>query len=332
MAHNLNENRMFYYGSKPWHGLGVELDHPATAREAIEAARLDYVVKKTQRELIGRDDDNGKQFPVFDHFATYRTDTYQSLGCVGQSYKVIQNTECFDFFDSVIGEGKAVYHTAGALGKGERIWVLAKLPNTMIIGKEDEVEKYLLLTNSHDGKSSLLMYFTPVRVVCQNTLNVSMKNAKEGIRIRHSGNIKVKVEEAQRVLGIATMFYSDFEKISNKFAETKLGKDQVETYFTDLLFNEEQKKNPEEHTRLVNQRNELLGLFEHGAGNEIKDVRHSLWTAYNAVTEYADHKKVVKREQSDPSLRLNSIWFGSAALFKKKAYSLALDLAGIGRG
>ena len=329
MGHNLNEERMFYYGEKPWHGLGVELNAPATSKEAIQAARLDYEVRKTERTLIGCDTNTGKQFPVFDQYATYRADTFQSLGAVGKGYKVIQNVECFDFFDSVIGEGKAVYHTAGALGKGERIWVLAKLPKTMIIGKEDEVEKYLLLTNSHDGKSSLTMYFTPVRVVCQNTLNVSMKDAKEGIRIRHSGNIKVKVEEAQRVLGIATMFYSDFEQISNKFASMKLNKTQAESYFTDLLFTEKQKENPHEHTRLSNQRDELLGLFEHGAGNEIKDIRHSLWTAYNAVTEYADHKKVVKREADDRTLRLNSIWFGSAALFKKKAYARALDIAGI---
>ena len=328
MGANLNEGRIFYVGSegKPWHGIGTELDKPATAKEAIQAARLDYRVEKSERPVFCRDQ-SGNEIKVHDHYGIYRSDTKQSLGCVGKGYKIIQNESSFDFFDSVVGEGKAIYNTAGALGRGERIWILAKLPGKMIISKEDEVEKYLLLTNSHDGKSSLRMYFTPIRVVCQNTLNASMQHAKGGVSIRHTGNIEAKVEEAQRILGLATLFYSDFEIISNKMADTKLDKAGAEDFFNKIIFGE--KEEADTSTRAQNQRDDLLGLFENGKGNRLPGVKHSVWAAYNAITEYADHHKTVRGEKQDPSLRLNSIWFGSGASLKTKAYNQALEFAGI---
>ena len=331
MSHNLNEGRIFYVGTegKPWHGIGTALEKPATAKEAIQAARLDYTVEKSKMSVFCRDE-NGREIKVHDHYGIYRTDTHQSLGCVGEGYKVIQNSSSFDFFDTVVGEGKAIYHTAGALGRGERIWILAKLPGNMIISREDEVEKYLLLTNSHDGKSSLRMYFTPIRVVCQNTLNMSMKYAKDGISIRHTGNIEAKVEEAQRVLGIASLFYSDFEVAANRMADVKMSKEEVELFFNQIVYGD--KKEDEVSTRSINQKNDLLGLFENGKGNKLEGVRHSVWAAYNAVTEYADHHKSVRREKDDPSLRLNSIWFGSGAMLKNRAYSQALEFAGITKG
>jgi phage/plasmid-like protein (TIGR03299 family) len=331
MAHNINDGRIFYVGSegKPWHGIGVALDNPATAKEAIQAARLDYQVERSQMPVICRDG-SGKEITIHDRYGIYRTDTKQGLGCVGDGYKIIQNVEAFEFFDTVVGEGKAVYHTAGALGRGERIWVMAKLPTNMIVGRNDVVEKYLLLTTSHDGKSSLRMYFTPVRVVCQNTLTSSLKDAKDGITIRHTGNIKAKVEEAQRVLGIANLFYSDFEEISNKMADTKLDKQGAEDFFNKIIFKD--KEEDDVSTRSQNQRDDLLALFENGKGQDIPEIRHSVWAAYNAVTEYADHHKTVRNVVKDPSTRLNSIWFGTGRDLKNRAYAAALELVGIGRG
>jgi phage/plasmid-like protein (TIGR03299 family) len=331
MAHNINDGRIFYVGSegKPWHGIGVALDNPATAKEAIQAARLDYEVKRSPMPVTFRDD-SLVEIPTYDRFGVYRSDTKQSLGIVGENYRIIQNASAFEFFDTVVGEGKAIYHTAGALGKGERIWILAKLPSNMVVGKNDTVEKYLLLTNSHDGKSSLRMFFTPIRVVCQNTLTSSLKDAKEGISIRHTGNIKAKVEEAQRVLGIASLFYSDFEEISNRMAEVKLDKKGAEEFFNKILF--KGKEEEDVSTRSQNQRDELLALFENGMGNDIPDIKHSVWTAYNAVTEYADHRKTIRNVDHDPSLRLNSIWFGTGRDLKNRAYTTALEFAGVNRG
>ena len=320
MAHNLNEGRMFYVKEVPWHGIGTKLEKPATAAEAIAAARLDY---KIESKSIHTEDGvliDGKK-------ATVRVDTQKPLGIVGDRYQIIQNVEAFSFFDVVVGEGQAIYHTAGALGSGERIWILAKLPENMMIAREDVVEKYLVLMNSHDGSTSLRMYFTPVRVVCQNTLTASLKDARDGISIRHIGDVKSKIDEARRALRIAVDYYAQFEQIAKQLVGVDMKVDMVEDYFDSLLFGDNPKA--KESKILQNRKEDLLGLFEHGAGNDNVEVRHTMWAAYNAVTEYMDHHKNFRGEKSDPSVRLKNIWFGSSAYMKNKAYALALQKVGI---
>jgi len=323
MAHNIMENkRMFFVGEKPWHGLGTELNEPATAVEAIKAADLDYTVVKEKVFAIH----NGSNVLVPGKFATINLANNLPLGIVGDNYKVIQNREAFSFFDVVVGEGQAIYQTAGALGKGERIWVLAKLPKEMVIAREDIVEKYLVLTNSHDGTSSLKMYFTPIRVVCQNTLNASLKDTGDGISIRHIGNVKSKIDEARRVLGIAVNYFSQFELISKQLVDVKLDVKKAESYFERILKID---GDDEASTRKENQKLDLLHLFEYGKGNDNPAVRHTMWAGYNAVTEYTDHYKAFRNEEEDKTNRLSSIWFGSAARLKGRAFSAALEIAGI---
>lgn len=320
MAHNINEGRMFYVGEKPWHGIGKELANPATAAEAIAAAQLDY-----QIDLLDVFTSNGNQ--AYGHKAAVRKDTGRVLGVVGDRYRIIQNREAFSFFDNIVGEGQAIYHTAGALGQGERIWILAKLPKDIILLREDVVEKYMVLTNSHDGTSALRAYFTPVRVVCQNTLNASLKDAGAGITIRHTGNLGSKVDEARRVLGITVSFYTQWEAIANQLIDVKLNVEQAEAYFNKVVFGG--KKVDEEATQLINRRNEMLNLFDSGKGQQIKGMEHSLWTAWNAVTEYSDHYRSVRGTSEDPSLRLKDAWFGTGAKMKEVAYAEALSMAGI---
>lgn len=134
MAHRINEDRIFYYGEKPWHNIGTELKKPATAKEAIEAARLDYEVVRWELNAVPDGNWSAKELlTIPDRFATVRKDTKQVLGIVSDKYQPIQNVEAFDFFDSIVGEGKAIYHTAGAFGVGERIWILARIVTATII-------------------------------------------------------------------------------------------------------------------------------------------------------------------------------------------------------
>jgi len=331
MGHNLNINnrtgkaRMFYVGEEPWHGLGIKLNEPATAKQAIVAADLDYKVEKAPLSWMVGD----HKAWIEDHKAVVRMDTKQALGVVGDGYKLIQNVEAFSFFDTIVGEGKAIYHTAGALGRGERIWVLAKLPKDLVIAREDVVEKYMILTNSHDGTSALKCYFSPVRVVCQNTLSMSLKDAKDGISIRHSGDIMSKVKEARRVLGISIKYYETFEEIAQFMAKKQLSKADVETYFDKVLGID--KAREKESAVLENRKDDLLGLFEHGKGNDRPGVRGSLWAGYNAVTEFVDHYKTIKGQGDDPTNRLKSIWFGAGARLKEKAFDEAYALVGAKR-
>lgn len=312
MSHNINEGRIFYHGQKPWHGIGTELDRPATSKEAITLARLGYEVEL--QPIFLKD---GTQVP--DRQASVRKDNNNVLGVVGNRYTVMQNVDAFNFFDNVVAEKLAMYHTAGALGKGERIWILAKLPKDMIIGKEDKVEEYLLLTNSHDGSTALQMYFTPIRVVCQNTLIASTRNKGQSIAIRHTTNMGSKVAEARRALGIAIDFYKELEEEFGNLANFSLKTQQVESYFDAVLKIKDGDK--ETSTRKKNEKDTLLGLFERGKGNDNPNIRHSAWCAYNAVAEYTDHYRTVKNSTENPSNRLKSIWLGSSARMKDRAYS-----------
>ena len=207
MAHNLNIHNgrasMMYVGDAPWHKLGVKLPKLATSAEAIEAAGLDYEVHKKQ--LFCKP--NGRHLvEVPRSFCTVRRDTEAVLGIVGDRYTVLQNEDAFTFFDSLVGTGEAIFETAGALGQGESIWLLAKLPGYIRVGRNDEVKKYLLLTNSHDGKSMVRAKLTPVRVVCNNTLSAALEGAEQEVRIRHTPSAVDRLEEAHKILGLTNAF------------------------------------------------------------------------------------------------------------------------------
>lgn len=313
MSHNINEDRVFTVG-KSWHGLGTIVEKEKTAKEAITLAKLDYRVKHTP--LYISTNNTNKEV---DKVAIIREDNNEVLGITTPKYKIVQNVDAFSFFDVVVGEGQAIYHSAGALGKGERIWILAKLPNDIVMG-DDIIEKYLCLTNSHDGKSSLRMYFTPVRVVCQNTLNMSMADASKGIAIRHTGNINYKVQEARRILGLSINYYNQFEQIVKEMENRELQDKELNNYFNIVL-----EINDKTSTRKENQKLDLLSLVDSGKGQKLGN-KHSLWKAYNSVTEYVDHYRTVKNVKNDATNKLSSIWFGSGAKLKEKAYNQALEL------
>lgn len=320
MAHNIAENkRMFYTGEAPWHGLGKKLENPATSREAIVAAGLDFEVEK--QPLTFMTGDALKTVPQFR--ATVRKDTGDFLGMVSERYTIVQNAEAFDFFDNIVGEKAAMYHTAGALGKGERIWILAKLPKNIIVFRDDVVEKYLLLTTSHDGRSPLMAYFTPVRVVCQNTLNASMTDASNGIAIRHVGDITAKVQEAREVLGLSMKYFGEFEETAKVFCAKQMNSQRLSAYMNRVLDVEE--ADLKDNKRLADTKATLMTLAETGKGNDRPGVRGTLWAAYNGVTEYADHYKKINTEK-DATNRLKSVWFGSSAKIKDRAFGLALSM------
>lgn len=323
MSHNIaDNNKVFVTGEPAWHGLGRVVETAQTAKQAIELAGLDYGIEKREIFFTSKNIDANKFLKHSDNCLIVRKDNDAVLGITTPKYQIIQNSEAFNFFDVVVGEGQAIYHTAGALGKGERIWILAKLPKNIVVGKDDVVEQYLCLTNSHDGKSSLRMYFTPVRVVCQNTLNMSMNDAKNGISMRHTGEIKNKVDEARRVLGISINYYTQFEKIIQSMEDKPMNGETVEKYFSTVLGI---KEDQEMSTRKENQMDELKNLFEKGQGQKLGN-KHSVWKAYNAVTEYVDHFSSIKNLKEDKTNKLTNIWFGTGAKLKEKAYDEALAL------
>ncbi len=324
MPHDLattnDQPAMMYAGEVPWHGLGTRLDEPATAREAIDAAGLDYLA-----ELRSIQTDEG--IPIPTRKAVGRSDSGAILGVVGNSYVPVQNYQAFGFLDAVVAEGSLRYHTAGALGKGERIWMLAKLPDDIRVKNSDDItEKYLLLSNSHDGSSSLRVHFTPIRVVCANTLAIAARYGRgQGVSIIHKGDLAAKVQQAQEVLGLAKRFYDDAEEQINRLARHYPSLRQLGEYFRQVY-----PDSPDgESSRTKNVRQEMLRLFEEGIGHDIPEIRHTTWTALNAVTEYVDHYRSTrgKSPSQKASNRLESAWFGSGARLKERAWDLALQMA-----
>ena len=285
MAHNLAQTNgktaMFYFGEAPWHKLGTKLENPATAAEAIEAAGLNYGV-----ELVPLQTQAG--IPVPQRKGVIRSDTKQVLGTVGKDYVPIQNREAFQFLDSLVADNALRFHTAGALGKGEKIWMLAKLPGHIRVKNSDDItDKFLLLHNSHDGSSCLRVHFTPIRVVCQNTLAVAERNGHgQGCSLRHRGELEAQIREAQRVLGLADNFSNDLQPKVDLLASYYPTQDEIQKFF-ETLYPDPEDGNP---SRAENVRTELSRLFDEGIGQDIPGIRHSAWAALHAVTEYVDHR------------------------------------------
>jgi len=332
MAHNVNS--MFSADQVPWHGLGKIVKGRLAAAEAIVAAGLDWEVEK-RPIFIQRASDQGARFLATSKGqAVVRKDTGAVLGVVGPRWEPLQNKPAFSFFDEVVGKGQAIYETAGALGAGEKIWILAKLPGEIVIRKneEDRTEKYLLFTNNHDGSAAVRMWFTPVRVVCQNTLSAAtnLKRRDEGINLRHTKNIHEKVNEAQKALGLAVKFYDELGATFNTLAEKRAETRAVKAYFESLFpipeeAPENEKAIENAHHRLA----ELQRAYRNDPTNNLPGIQETWWSAYNTVTGFTDHGRNHRGETESAKAegRLKSIWFGSGAVKKRKALELAVTMA-----
>ena len=318
-----NVESMMYHGKRPWHTLGKPLDHPATAKDGLTDAGLDWSVRLTLCYAEGNLLIAGKR-------AVVRTDRQLALGVVGTRYRPIQNVDAFGFFDAIVGEGKAIYETAGSLNDGRRIWMLARVPGDIWVADEDNVKKYLLLCNSHDGGSPLRALFTPIRVVCENTLRSALAgNSSKGISIRHVGDVMTRVQEAQRVLGISLKYFDDFEDQARALVGKSVKKAMLKSYFAEVLPDPKgSEKDPRKAGRARQTRKELLHLFEYGKGNNLKSVRGTLWAAVNSVAEFVDHERStrVSRSSKQKFKRFESAQFGSGAALKDLAWKKALAL------
>lgn len=347
MAHDIDESTgkaaVMIAGKAAWHKLGVNVAEAQASADAIKLAGLDWAVEKVALQTV-----EGREVPG--KFATVRRDTGNVLGVVGNVYKPLQNVGAFSFMDSVIGEGLASYETAGALGTGERVWIMARIPQELRVKGTDDISlPYALLTNSHDGTAAVQVMPTSVRVVCSNTLHMAMGNAKRKLNVRHSGKMNLQLNEARRVLGLVTAHVKVFGQQMNALASVQVTASQAKGYFQTLLARPYKPQESDEETadRLLGrtprvrvkvkesttERNDrlfveqLLHNFEHDATNTMRGIKGTAWAAVNAVTQYADHQGRTRATGGKTRLenRLQSMWFGSAAGMKEKAFSGAME-------
>lgn len=345
MSHNLNFNKstgkysFFTVKEKAWHSLGQLVHEHPTSGEAIKYAGLDYDVEKSplHTKIFGITERyNGiglteSILNVPDYFANIRTDTNTVLGVVGKDYQIIQNREAFSFFDSIVGSPDGIlYETAGALGNGERIFITAKLPDYIRVGNGDDViEKYIFLTTSHDGSGSITAAFTPVRIVCQNTLNASFKNMSNVVRIKHTAGAKQRLDNAHKLMGLANTLSSELESTFNYWSKITVGDTEMKRLIQLALCpNKEtlhrlQKGNLDELSTVFN--NTVDDAFAYAMTSESQQTettKGTLFGAYNAVTGYFQNVRKYRNEEA----KLQSIILGGTAQLKSQK---AFELCGI---
>lgn len=277
-----NVETMFYTRTKPWHGLGTMVEEAPTSREALEAAGLNWQV--IQKNLVT---DSGIVVPGFK--ANLRENDQQVLGVVSDRYKVVQNEEAFAFTDALLGEG-VTYETAGSLQNGRRTWILAKLPARYIISG-DEVTPYLVFMNSHDGSGSIKAAMTPIRVVCQNTLNLALSTAKRSWSTNHTGDIKGKMEDARYTLLYADQYMAELGKVIDKLNQQKLSDRQVLEYI-DSLFPIIPNPSDQQIRNMQKMKEDMKVRYF-----DAPDLQHVGKNAYrfiNAVSDFATHAKPLR--------------------------------------
>jgi len=323
MAHNVET--MAYFGSRPWHGLGTEVLQLMTAEEALEKAGLDWEVEK--RKVFFEVD--GKNVHIPNKYATVRTSDNYPLGIVGDFYTPVQNVEALNFVDALTATKEAKYETAGSLQHGKIVWIMAKIPNSHGV---DPVESYLLCTTSHDGSSPVMVTATPVRVVCNNTLNAALRTAKNKFRIRHTTKVEQKIEEARRVLAQSVNYFKvlneKFEYMKNeKFTETMLADAVLKVFKNSDDVEELSKRQKASLDCLVDK---IVDLSHNGKGVDLPGVKGTAWGGYNAIVEYLDYYSPIKEsKRKDISIdekRMSSIWFGSIADKTQAAFDTILEM------
>lgn len=300
-----NVETMFSVREVPWHGLGTVLDNPLTSKEAIVAAGLDWNVVKKDVFV------DGVKAPGY--VANVRDSDNSILGLVSNRYTIVQNSEAFEFTDSLVDEG-LTYETAGSLRNGKQIWLLGKLPKDSILG--EDLEPYVCFTNTHDGTGAVRVCMTPVRVVCNNTLNLALSTAKRSWSTRHIGDIQAKVQEAQATLGLINEYISALKQEAENLANVRVSDETIEGIL-DIMY-----PVTAETSDLSKSRIDLVKA-EYFRCLDMPDVAQYRGTAYGAMmaaTDFADHSKPLRVTKNADESRWNAVIVGHPfvdTMFKK---------------
>ena len=273
-----NIESLYYVGrEKPWHGLGTQVDEAPNSSEAIKLAGLDWDVISNPVY-----DGNGIEIPGFK--ANTRNSDNSVLGIVSDKYRIVQNSEAFEFTDSLIETEEVKYETAGSLRKGKQIWLLAKMPERKIL--DDDFEPYICFSNTHDGTGAIKVCMTPIRVVCQNTLNMALNSASRSWSTKHMGDMAGKLHEAKVTLGLANKYMDKLSEEADKYANTKISDAEIEKVLEDLFpvdLNNDTKRKIENIQELKD------NFYICYAMPDIAQYKGTQYGVINAMTDLVDH-------------------------------------------
>lgn len=297
---------MMYAGEVPWHGQGTPVDGVQTATEAIKTSGLDWNVYlstifvpflEPNGEVTYRQLENDR--------AVIRDSDRKHLGTVTKVYKPIQNLDAFTFFDDLVDDGEAKYETAGALSGGRKIWLTAKVGNSIQIAGQDAHDLYLLLVNSHDGSRSLTAVTTLIRAVCKNTVTFGIDSAKTSWKFSHRKELKARTLEARDALEMSFKYIEAYDLEAQKMMDLQITKDKFEEIIKDVF--------PEQKHATQKKADEIISLFESSPTIVDAGIGGTVYGAYQALTEWTSHKQA-----QTPEARMISNLNGESAKLRDK--------------
>ncbi len=311
MAHLVET--MMYVGKEPWHGLGIAIPEGKrlSIDEAIIASGLGWEV---QLKHVFTEADEHTRIGILNQYAVCRQKDNAVLGLVGPDYVPLQNKEAFEWFQPFLDTGEATLETAGSLKGGSKIWVLARIrSNEMLVGSGDEVAHYILLSNSHDGSIPVRVGFTPIRVVCNNTLCFAHESqASKLLRVKHTTHILANLQSIREIMNLARKeFYATVEQYKT-LMKKKIDRNDLQRYVK-LVFALPDTGGKE----LIPN---IIYLFDHGRGSDMAGKTY--WGAYNAVNGYLNYFRGKTQDNT-----LNSLWYGDSVQVNRKALDTALKMA-----
>lgn len=278
-----NVESMFSVREKPWHGLGIIVNEAPTSADALRLARLDWNV--IQEPVF-----TGWKEPVEGYKVNLRDSDRKVLGVVSDRYKVVQNVDAFSFTDSLLGKGVR-YETAGSLQEGKKVWLLARLPREYIISGE-RISPYLVFSNTHDGSGSVKVAVTPVRVVCNNTLNLALDTARRSFSMVHTGNIQDKIKEARDTLFMAEEYMDSLAAEFEQLRRQKMTDAQVKEYI-ELLLPMEEEPTPVQKKNIIRLREDMMKRYYDAP--DLQRVGKNAYRFVNAVSDFATHSNPLRR-------------------------------------
>mgnify|MGYP000896371155 CR=1 FL=1 len=313
MAHEVET--MAYAGELPWHGLGVEVSNDLTPVQMMQKADLDWSVEK-QKIMT----ESG--VPVGQKQALVRTSDNKVLDVVGTDWNPVQNEAAFEFFAEYVAAGDMEMHTAGSLKGGQMVWSLAKIKESFDIFGEDTVESYLLFSNPHQYGKSIDIRFTPIRVVCNNTLTLSLnQDSSRAVKVGH--RTEFDADQVKETLGLAHEKFEKYKEMAQFLGSRKFSVDSLIQYYNDVFPNTSRKTTERTVETLDDLSRAAKSCYDsletqpgaqYGAG--------TWWQAFNSVTFHTDHIQGRNSEN-----RLHSQWFGGNQLRKIKAAEKAVEYA-----
>ncbi|HZW07276.1 MAG TPA: DUF932 domain-containing protein [Phycisphaerales bacterium] len=332
MAHEITDTDHLVLTGKPaWHGLGTVVEDAPTPAEALQLARLHWLVEQWKLDAF----EGIKRIPVLTHLLNVRSDNHRPLGVVGSGYKPVQNGELAEFAQALGRDGNVQVESAGSIRGGRRVWFLIRGESIWVSGK-DEVKPYLLIANGHDGTLAMTCQPTTIRVVCKNTLHASLAEGDRSaltIRFRHEGEIADKLEEAKRALGQFGLAREQFQRQAQALQAKDMSREELQRFWLDVYTAavDDVPAHPvnEEERKRVQRCQQVLARWAHNfdQDRQMTGLGANAWTAMNAVTHWFDHQKAVRAPNDAVCAdnRAFNNWWGETAVAKAKVLGMALS-------